>query len=121
MIALQSDARPSDVSSDKLRADFTAYDFAVATSDGPGILPAPMDRKSSAYFSGTIDTRGVIDPQSLIRPVADVESRAAETAEDGDAVPPTKRGFSMALRNLSGKVWRALRRLQPMFPPMSCC
>jgi hypothetical protein len=121
MIALRSDDRPRENSSEKLRVDFTAYDFAIATRRDLGILPASTDRKSSAYFSSTIDTGLVIDPQSLIRPVADIESRAAEAAEDGAAVPPTKRGFSMALRNLSGKVRRALRRLQPMFPPMSCC
>ncbi|ABD04721.1 conserved hypothetical protein [Rhodopseudomonas palustris HaA2] len=60
------------------------------------------------------------DSDALIRPKpAPVETRP-EPATDEDADTRWLRSLSLPHRSFV-RFYRALRKLQPMFPPLSCC
>jgi len=104
-----------------LRAGRAAYDFAAAASRDGGVSQAPTAAEGSAHFSAPVDSRGAID-RNGVRPIAAgvAEVQTADAAT-GEQPAPTAQGQPMSVRSLPGRIWRALRRLQPMFPPMSCC
>ncbi|MBB1091180.1 hypothetical protein [Rhodopseudomonas pseudopalustris] len=56
---------------------------------------------------------------ALIGPAASAEQRA-ETAPDDDVEERWLQSLPLP-RRLFARFYRALRKLQPMFPPMSCC
>jgi hypothetical protein len=121
--ALRFDSGPSETIGDDGSAELAGNDFATALRGDIDPSSMPFTGEGSAYFSGTIDSAAVIERNSRIRPIAvvDTDTRAAEGAAGDDVAVPSGWGGSMSLRNLFVRIWTALRRLQPMFPPLSCC
>jgi hypothetical protein len=121
--ALHREQRRSENPAGDSAAGLAAYDFAAAADGNADTSSASPPAEGSAYFLRMIDLGREIDPHSPVRSIADqqIDARTAEAATSDDVAVPPGQGPSMSFRNLAGRFWRALRRLQPMFPPMSCC
>jgi len=123
MTALRLHDRLRDQKPDEIRVRIAAYDFAAVARRNEAVSLVPARGEESAYLAEPIDLAPAVAPDSPIRPIGDgdVAAPLAVAAPGDQAAPSSERGPSMSLRKLPSRIWRALRRLQPMFPPMSCC
>ncbi|KIZ47950.1 hypothetical protein OO17_01505 [Rhodopseudomonas palustris] len=117
MPALQFDDGWSE-SSRNLRHGLATHDVAAVARRGNVVALRSPAGERAAHLPQTVGLVRIIEPGG-VRPVADADAMAAEAAatdEVADGQQP-----STSLRSLPGRIWRALKRLEPMFPPMSCC